>query len=950
MVSPDAFLSPRSRAGWRAAQGAVPSSPDLPSVQQILSQKPPSRPPLKSGSKAAPIPENEATTTFTSAGSLWRSLKVDELAKPSSNQRKRVAKPTAVEDIDTSVSVEYQPKDVPQKRKPRRQKQVAPKRVEAPIEPLNESNPSADNQAWKKLKAPKKNANVAVVKPKPDTKNGSRSEALPDNDKEQARSCYFDSPEPQKSTKVRAAKVVENEPLNLEVAMARRTDWTPPAQRTRIIIDIDSGGPSEVEPPRTLQGDDAASEPFENMLASFKFDEPLQPDTGSNSSCEDSSFLRKRKLLELVPTSVVDAPESAKPDQSPTRRKAPKKKTRTITGIATAAYRPQTQPDQVTASVSDAQGRGAAKPAESKTRKSQPRKRPAKPSKKKQPPPKPILLSPGAALNQVARQDFVFGTWSQLAGEQSPTLLRDPQAAMRASNQLDSMEFTTPLNSDALEPPERQQTLWGAGARDADGDLFDVEVRNFADGSGLPEPASEADPFGYIRCDEEDAICLPELPAVDKARDDGSFVNLSDILPPHRQSEPLEIINDDSHLMRNFADGSGLLEPTSEADPFNYIRCDKEDAICLPELPAVDKARDDGLFVNLSDILPHRQSEPLEIIDDNSHLSGSELPARRQQTFSLAEKPQIPKHAGEGSPVMDALERRPVPPSEPSFELYTDAQLAKEVAQYGFKPIKRRTAMIALLTKCQQERAHPGHGVVGSGFATAMGASRSASTSTVAAAREKRPRGPRKVSTGEEESPKQPPESPRRRQGRPRKDAGSPSVGRLAATSAKETAKDKSPAPVTQKGKAKAPRTVIEIPDSQSDAAGDSSASACSSPDATFSPAQPVDLSFTFDEDTVLALAMSPTDQQASLFTYITKAVTSAARTTDPAQPSWHEKMLMYDPIVLEKLTRWLNCGQLTRVGCDEEASVGQVKQWCESKSILCLWERNLRGEERKCV
>jgi hypothetical protein len=58
--------------------------------------------------------------------------------------------------------------------------------------------------------------------------------------------------------------------------------------------------------------------------------------------------------------------------------------------------------------------------------------------------------------------------------------------------------------------------------------------------------------------------------------------------------------------------------------------------------------------------------------------------------------------------------------------------------------------------------------------------------------------------------------------------------------------------------------------------------------------------------------------------------------------------MLMYDPVVLEDLTSWLNAGQLDRVGYDDEVSAGDVKKWCESKSICCLWKVNLQGKERK--
>lgn len=141
---------------------------------------------------------------------------------------------------------------------------------------------------------------------------------------------------------------------------------------------------------------------------------------------------------------------------------------------------------------------------------------------------------------------------------------------------------------------------------------------------------------------------------------------------------------------------------------------------------------------------------------------------------------------------------------------------------------------------------------------------------------------------------------------------------------------------------------MIEIPDSEGDAGADSSDTPWSSPDATFSPPQPVDLTMSVGEDTELTLTISPTDQQTELFMFVTKAVTTAPRTTDPANPSWHEKILLYDPIVIEDLTSWLNCGQLTRVGYDGEVSSGEIKAWCESKSICCLWKVNLRGKERK--
>ena len=101
-------------------------------------------------------------------------------------------------------------------------------------------------------------------------------------------------------------------------------------------------------------------------------------------------------------------------------------------------------------------------------------------------------------------------------------------------------------------------------------------------------------------------------------------------------------------------------------------------------------------------------------------------------------------------------------------------------------------------------------------------------------------------------------------------------------------------------------------------------------------------------EDTEVSLAVDPTNREEQLFGFITKAVQTAPPTEDPLEPSWHEKMLMYDPVILEDLTAWLNSGQLDRVGFDEEVSPNEVKKWCESKSVCCLWRVNVHGKERK--
>ncbi|KAL4763973.1 protein slx4 [Aspergillus foveolatus] len=79
----------------------------------------------------------------------------------------------------------------------------------------------------------------------------------------------------------------------------------------------------------------------------------------------------------------------------------------------------------------------------------------------------------------------------------------------------------------------------------------------------------------------------------------------------------------------------------------------------------------------------------------------------------------------------------------------------------------------------------------------------------------------------------------------------------------------------------------------------------------------------------------------------ITKAVRAQPRrkqdsshvtTGTRKHPTWHEKILMYDPIYLEDFTSWLNTEGLALVDEAREVATGFVRQWCESKGICCCF------------
>ena len=120
-----------------------------------------------------------------------------------------------------------------------------------------------------------------------------------------------------------------------------------------------------------------------------------------------------------------------------------------------------------------------------------------------------------------------------------------------------------------------------------------------------------------------------------------------------------------------------------------------------------------------------------------------------------------------------------------------------------------------------------------------------------------------------------------------------------------------------------------------------------------------------------------------SVFSQISAHIRSLPPTIDPKHPSWHEKILMYDSIVLEEFTAYLNANTSIRVfkratqkqiktwnsdlkrrgeapvsvekdaedvlAVEKELEGYMAQGWCESLSICCIWgEGRGKGGARK--
>lgn len=614
--------------------------------------------------------------------------------------------------------------------------------------------------------------------------------------------------------------------IGLVKAMRRRDAWTPPPPANNSIV-VSSASPIVLEslPDASVSPmTENNSNSFKDLIGNFGFVPPVEVTANSKGVLEagDKLTARKRKLIELVRTT------SSEDIVSPTK-KSSKKKAVTITGRATAPY--VEHEEQVTPLLHYFSGPVAEnglkdnlKPLTKRRRRS-----PVKGTKQA-----PILLSPESAMKHVANQDFVFGTSSQLAREESPSLLRDLHEAIQAS-----LDQPNPFDSSAsLSASDTQGSkLWSAAARNDEGGLIECRSKNRI--VAVPHLISD-DADGFVDLDQ---LAPCGLPTSSGKGNKASQYEPKDIMPP----------------------------PSAQSE---------ENAVAL--MP---------VLVSKS---PGRTT-----VTQSSLTKSTRIKVTKKTTTQ-------PKSERAGGLKM------------PNFATYTIAHLAKEIAAYHFKPIKNRDAMITLLETCWKAKHQ---------------------AALQAVDLDSKPISPSKTTKSSQLADQTPNKKPR---GRPKKDSTAP-------TGPSPKDKQKSPLRVTKSPKKPTtPRKITKTKDSQEEI-DDSDTQITPSPPRrkptqSGKPPLPLDLSV---DDAEEGNQLSSSQQQAELFTHITRAVKSAPRAINSKDPSWHEKILLYDPIILEDLAVWLNTGNLGRVGWDGEVAPTEVKKWCESKSICCLWKENLRGGNR---
>ncbi|TKA54556.1 hypothetical protein B0A49_12409, partial [Cryomyces minteri] len=488
----------------------------------------------------------------------------------------------------------------------------------------------------------------------------------------------------------------------------------------------------------------------------------------------------------------------------------------------------------------------------------------------------PKLLSPQTASKKMDRQDFLFGTSSQLAREESPTFIRDLQHAMRESETvMDGEEGSQPTyesyesvptapHGTSLSIVQTRRGLWAAAARDPDRQMLaaDWRVRR------LPSSAVNSK-----MADEE-------------SQDSG----VADMEPVSITGLDMEEADDDTLPESGVGD---LAQPPACNNGI--------------DAPSEQEMQDSG-FVDIDTFEkdPGRHDEKDECMvlkSDDSHdkLAG--------ESASLASNlPSLSTSTNLASTKSDLL---------PTASITIQKELSARVTH---EP----------LSQAKKPRGRPRKALVPNG------------------------------STTNSSKP----------QGRPHEDLGSVTSALTKRKRNTTILPSTAPASLDQDG-------WLNI-----DEISDSDTPPTPSPPrrrASHSPValQPLEFDAPVPPTAPDSASTSKAGEKpdwaatsAALFPRITHTIRSAPATSTPSKPSWHTKILLYDPLPLEDFTAWLNAQGVRYAGTETETVLVErkdgkgarkkremkcvrkeleveawmVQKWCEEMGVCCFSRESGRG------
>ena len=721
-------------------------------------------------------------------------------------------------------------------------------------------------------------------------------------------------------------------PHQFEKAVPRRLDWTP-VKAIETSLDTPESG-----------------EPYvgfcNSLLSSYAFDDTsfsgIPKTVTTHNASEGEQTNTKRRIDLVMPTEatggfLIAKSKTAKEEtkglskakpKTKVKAKAPKKPV-TITALATSAYGDEQQKqgelplmlESLTASQAAAESHYDAMIDVSLNNLSRTMVAGKKVRTITKISAKSRLVSPTSAIQATDEQPFLFGSASQLARDESPTLLRDTLEALKRSEVLSSdpispqrsqsfsVESTSPWFMQGTSRFVRTRKLWTAADRDEDNALLQIET-----------------------------IDLMDTPAVRQA-----------------------LAGKDALMQSHGLDHS------------------------MPHLPSAQTpcAKSAGVTIDIDDFPTPAVLRPATSLANSS--------VRMMHTGRTLNEPALPKESGpqqlEAS--MDP-KKAPSgrPPIMPCYGGFPEYELKKLVAGFGFKPIKKREKMIELLEQCWKST----HGIEpvsdGENATTNLPThnevlSKVHDVSARPVPKVKKPGAKRKSDPTDRATPKEPkkprakrksdtthpatPEEPKKRKKTANKTDEHPTEKKVPRKRAaeKEVLSDekvvdvddidtpkvhqvtgkhgdlpKAPHPLERTAKAKSdpvrpatPPPTIPQPDLP-----------LSSPGLEDLQQPGPQATSTLIPRHVGIFVLTPqATPSLDILVQIHAAIHHRAEVqgTDArnhqVSPTWREKILMYDPIVLEELTVWLNTEGFKAIGEDREVSPLQVRDWCEQHGVCCL-------------
>lgn len=783
----------------------------------------------------------------------------------------------------------------------------------------------------------------------------------------------------------------QTEVLDLNPAPKRKRDWTPPIESVlppsfQQSSDLPpSPGPVATHGPESDEGisDVPKASDFTRLMGDFAYQEGNPKPPPPLSRTPSDGLTTKRKRLDPVDVTALEEsktrkkkatepkePKEPKP-KPPKKPKAPKKKPLTITALATAAYLPQSanndhdqaklisdffpqpHPDAVappdeSAVVKPTGSRKTSCAVEAKP--APKRKRAVKKVQITVPEIQVKLNSPEAARENAKRQQWLFGSSSQLAAAESPTELRDLQQALKesedmiSSQQVDISRATSyaPVPSaphgTSLSIGQADKTLWMSAARDFEDSTFaSDEGRDIDDVVAASESLQpQVSPSSAKSAPD---LRLPEI---------GPKVEVLTI----SSSAPKELESPDS--------GYVDVDQVGRASPSATRLSDRPMNIPPASLKTRSVVSGDPEIISL-DTTPETEESPrraLSTRDPNTNITRltadaedkiSDVSPRKHPTKPSFVQLNSPEKRSVGRPrktISNAVQTLPITIRRVMNDPSTS--LAREEARQRF--------LAASPTRVSLQSSQGGlHDILpGTTLNSHLKSRNRLFLNSL---------------------------SPTRPRGRPRRSA-SP---------------DDLPVPsrlrrIPPLPSASSQHTTVVEPSSDYldiDAISDVDIATHAPSPPRRLPTSPPKTTLEFDRSPpppLPAIAASTARCSAkqllaewtgiapTLFPKITKTVRSTPPSQDHKNPTWHEKMLLYDPIVLEDLTLWLN-SQGVRIEVtvpkvvkgkgkkkadvsesveeatevvQEELQPWMVQKWCEEHSICCLWKEGLRGGVRQ--